>query len=46
MLCEAEGLIWDEQDDPMKNANGDDQGKEQYRHLARALIAHLGGKVE
>lgn len=46
VLCKAEDLDWDAQANPMTSGNGSDDMQEYYRHQARALIAHLGGKVE
>ena len=53
-MCEADGLEWDDQLDPMKSSNGDDDGQQYYlAHATAALdalaeptpeMAEAGGK--
>ena len=39
-MCEADGLEWDDQLDPMKSSNGDDDGQQYYlAHATAALDA-------
>jgi len=46
VMCEADGFNWGDQLDPMRSANGDDDGQAHYFSHARAVLQALSEPSE